>query len=391
MCMIIKKFQGSTEEEAILAARDEMGNDAVIMNIRTTKKKGLFTFRKKSIVEVTAALEEKEMISPAREQPLEEIAGNTPASVVEKEVFADRLNNIQSLLEQQMKEKLTKETIAEAPKEPVEEEENENIRFLKLIYQQLINNEVEEQYANQIISEVEKHLKKEASLDNVLSAVYQKIILKLGEPDEFIADEDKKKIFFFIGPTGVGKTTTIAKLASDMKLVKKAKIALLTADTYRVAAVEQLRTYASILDIPLDVIYSDEDLRDGIERLKECDLIFVDTAGRSHKNEEQCNELFHLIETVDEIDGFEKEICLVLSVTTKFRDLEKICDTYSKLGSYRIIFTKLDETSALGNILNIAILTEGKISYTTYGQNVPDDINLIDVQSIAKSLLGGVG
>ena len=322
---------------------------------------------------------------------MEEIAGNTPASVVEKEVFADRLNNIQSLLEQQMKEKLTKETIAEAPKEPVEEEENENIRFLKLIYQQLINNEVEEQYANQIISEVEKHLKKEASLDNVLSAVYQKIILKLGEPDEFIADEDKKKIFFFIGPTGVGKTTTIAKLASDMKLVKKAKIALLTADTYRVAAVEQLRTYASILDIPLDVIYSDEDLRDGIERLKECDLIFVDTAGRSHKNEEQCNELFHLIETVDEIDGFEKEICLVLSVTTKFRDLEKICDTYSKLGSYRIIFTKLDETSALGNILNIAILTEGKISYTTYGQNVPDDINLIDVQSIAKSLLGGVG
>ena len=81
----------------------------------------------------------------------------------------------------------------------------------------------------------------------------------------------------------------------------------------------------------------------------------------------------------------------VLSVTTKFRDLEKICDTYSKLGSYRIIFTKLDETSALGNILNIAILTDGKISYTTYGQNVPDDINLIDVQSIAKSLLGGVG
>ncbi len=176
-----------------------------------------------------------------------------------------------------------------------------------------------------------------------------------------------------------------------MKLVRKARIALLTADTYRVAAVEQLRTYASILDIPLDVIYSEEDLRDGIERLKECDLIFVDTAGRSHKNVEQCDELFHLIETVDEIDGFEKEICLVLSVTTKFRDLEKICDTYSKLGSYRIIFTKLDETSALGNILNIAILTDGKISYTTYGQNVPDDINLIDVQSIAKSLLGGVG
>ncbi len=395
MCMIIKKFQGSTEEEAILAARDEMGNDAVIMNIRTTKKKGLFKFFKKNMVEVTAALEEKKEIyvpvSPASEQSSEDIAIIKQPSAVEKEVFEDRLNNIQSLLEQQMKEKLTKEIPVEIPKESEEEEENENIHFLKLIYQQLINNEVEEQYANQIISEVEKHLKKESSLDNVLSAVYQNIILKLGEPDEFSVEEGKKKIFFFIGPTGVGKTTTIAKLASDMKLVRKARIALLTADTYRVAAVEQLRTYASILDIPLDVIYSEEDLRDGIERLKECDLIFVDTAGRSHKNVEQCDELFHLIETVDEIDGFEKEICLVLSVTTKFRDLEKICDTYSKLGSYRIIFTKLDETSALGNILNIAILTDGKISYTTYGQNVPDDINLIDVQSIAKSLLGGVG
>ena len=130
-----------------------------------------------------------------------------------------------------------------------------------------------------------------------------------------------------------------------MKLVKKAKIALLTADTYRVAAVEQLRTYASILDIPLDVIYSDEDLRDGIERLKECDLIFVDTAGRSHKNEEQCNELFHLIETVDEIDGFEKEICLVLSVTTKFRDLEKICDyvTYIHKGKLLLCQEKQEE------------------------------------------------
>ncbi len=175
-----------------------------------------------------------------------------------------------------------------------------------------------------------------------------------------------------------------------MKLTRKAKIALLTSDTYRIAAVEQLRTYANILDIPLDVIYSEEDLKEGLERLKEYDVIFVDTAGRSHKNLEQCDELFRLIESIDETYGFEKEICLVLSLTAKYKDLEKICNTYSRLGTYRIIFTKLDETSALGNILNIAILTNGKTSYTTYGQNVPDDINLIDVQSIAKQLLGGV-
>ncbi len=389
MHMIIKKFQGSTEEEAILAARDEMGNNAVVMNIRTIKKKGIFSLFKKNIVEVTAALEEKEDI-PAPKTPARKAVSNDqiiPDTVpeMEKEVFEDRLNNIQSMLEQQMR----KDNAPEKQQE-ITEEEKEHIGFLKLVYQQLLNNEVEEEYANQIIGEVEKSLKKEAPLDSVLSAVYQKIILKLGEPVDFSVEEGKKKICFFIGPTGVGKTTTIAKLASDMKLNKKAKIALMTSDTYRIAAVEQLRTYANILDIPLNVIYSAEDLKEGLEDFKEYDIIFVDTAGRSHKNLEQCEELFQLIEAVDEASEFEKEVCLVLSVTTKYRDLEKICNTYSNLGTYKIIFTKLDETSALGNILNVAILTEGKMTYTTYGQNVPDDINLIDVQSIAKQLLGGV-
>lgn len=391
MRMIIKKFQGSTEEEAILAARDEMGSSAVVMNIRTVKKKGIFSFFKKNIVEVTAALEEKDDIPPAKPQLKTGISTDQiipePVPKTEKEGFENRLSSIQSLLEQQIK----KEISADKTQEQAEEEEKENIGFLKLVYQQLINNEVEEEYANQIIGEVEKSLKKEAPLDSVLAAVYQKIILKLGEPDDFSVEEGRKKICFFIGPTGVGKTTTIAKLASDMKLTRKARIALMTSDTYRIAAVEQLRTYANILDIPLEVIYSGEDLKEGLEHFKEYDIIFVDTAGRSHKNQEQCEELFQLIAAVGEDSGFEKEICLVLSVTTKYRDLEKICDTYSKLGRYRIIFTKLDETSALGNILNVAILTNGKMSYTTYGQNVPDDINLIDVQSIAKQLLGGVG
>ena len=385
--MIIKKFQGSTEEEAILAARDEMGSNAVVMNIRTVKKKGFFSLFKKNLVEVTAALEEKEDIPAVRtavRKPVNshDIIPETPEA--EKEVFENRLNSIQSMLEQQIR----KESVPE--KQEASEEEKEHIGFLKLVYQQLINNEVEEEYANQIIGEVEKSLKKEAPLDSVLSAVYQKIILKLGEPVDFSVPEGKKKICFFIGPTGVGKTTTIAKLASDMKLNKKAKLALMTSDTYRIAAVEQLRTYANILDIPLSVIYSAEDLKESLEDLKEYDIIFVDTAGRSHKNAEQCEELFELIDAVDEASGFEKEVCLILSVTTKYRDLEKICNTYSKFGKHKIIFTKLDETSALGNILNVAILTEGKMTYTTYGQNVPDDINLIDVQSVAKQLLGGV-
>lgn len=389
--MIIKKFQGNTEEEAIMAAKEAMGSSAVVMNIRTTKPKGFFRLFKKEIVEVTAALEEKQDIPSPRTSDLNRTFQNQsqilPEPAIKNEAFENRLNNIQTLLEQQVKG----EPAPEKPKEPPKEEEEEGIRFLKLIYQRLINNEVEEVYVNQIINEVEKYLKKDASIENVLAAIYQKIILKLGEPNDFSVEEGKKRVCFFVGPTGVGKTTTIAKLASDIKLGKKAKIALMTSDTYRLAAVEQLRTYANILDIPLDVIYSEEDLKEGLARFSEYNLIFVDTAGRSHKNLEQCEELFHLIESIEETEEIEREICLVLSVTTKYKDLEKICETYSKLGPFRIIFTKLDETSALGNILNVAILTKGKISYTTYGQNVPDDIDLIDVQSIAKQLLGGVG
>lgn len=387
--MIIKKFQGATEEEAILAAKEEMGSSAVVMNIRTTKKKGIFKMFQKSIVEVTAALEEKEeAVKAAGAQPAYEYKPEPNPLAAGGALFEKRLDTIESMLEQQIKKEEPTEKKADAMNNP--DEDKENLGFLRLVYKQLTDNEVEEAYANQIIGEVEKSLKKEAPLDSVLSAVYQKIILKLGEPSDIKYEEGKKKLYYFIGPTGVGKTTTIAKLASEMKLTKKAKIALMTSDTYRIAAVEQLRTYANILDIPLEVIYTEEDLKEGLERFWDYDVIFVDTAGRSHKNQEQCEELFRLIRGAEGIQGFEKEICLVLSVTTKFKDLENICNTYNELGDYRIIFTKLDETSALGNILNVAILTNGTVSYTTFGQNVPDDINLMDVQHVAKHLLGGV-
>ncbi len=137
------------------------------------------------------------------------------------------------------------------------------------------------------------------------------------------------------------------------------------------------------------VIYTEEDLKGEMDKLKEYDIILVDTAGRSHKNQEQCDELFRLLDAVSEQNSFTKEIFLVLSVATKYRDLEKICKLYERAGKYRIIFTKLDETGGIGNILNVAMLTENALSYTTYGQNVPDDISVLDVQQIAKQLLGG--
>jgi flagellar biosynthesis protein FlhF len=223
-----------------------------------------------------------------------------------------------------------------------------------------------------------------------LSAVYQKVILKLGEPHTITLQEGRPKAVFFIGPTGVGKTTTIAKIASKFKLEEHAKVAFITSDTYRIAAVEQLNTYASIISCPVSVVYSADELEDCLEEYKSYDLILIDTAGRSHKAEEQMDELMSLIErTKQKNDEFDIDIYLTLSVTTKSRDIASILEKYEDIEGWSIIFTKLDETSSLGNILNVRMFTDAPLSYTTSGQNVPNDIEIIDKQALAKQLLGG--
>ena len=223
-------------------------------------------------------------------------------------------------------------------------------------------------------------------MDNILASIYQKIILKLGQPKMISVDGVTPKFIFFIGPTGVGKTTTIAKIASKYKVNEKLKVAFLTADTYRVAAVEQLRTYANILGIPLKVIYSEDEMRLAKEEFADYDLIFVDTAGRSHRSKEQRDDIESMVDVIPEE---EREIYLVLSATTKYRDLIKITEAYSEIINYNLIFTKLDETGTIGNLFNIRMLTEAPLSYATFGQNVPDDITRIDPQNIAKQFTAG--
>ena len=163
-------------------------------------------------------------------------------------------------------------------------------------------------------------------------------------------------------------------------------MALVTSDTYRIAAVEQLKTYANILGVPLKVVYSSEEVEAIMEELEKYDLVLIDTAGRSHNNKEQREDLHRLLKVVPEQ---EREVFLVLSATTKYRDLVKISQSYSEITKYSLIFTKLDETDAIGNIFNIRMLTGAPLSYMTWGQNVPDDIGKADAQKMAKQLLGG--
>ena len=391
--MIIKKFQAATETEGILMAKHELGDAAVIMNIKTIKHRGIARLFKKDVVEVTAALEERAHTTdkiPVKK--INAIVDDSTKPVMELDkqhntAIEQKLDNLQNMLQNKISTSVAVEK-KENEAEDKTKEKSVNFKFMQLVYRQLLDNEVDEKYAYQIIGEIESGLKKESNIDSILAGIYQKIILKLGQPKIIEAEEKKTKLVFFMGPTGVGKTTTIAKLASYFKLEKKLKVALITCDTYRIAAVEQLRTYANILDVPLQVVYTIEEFNSAVKGYKDYDLIFVDTAGRSHKNNEQCNEILHFVNDCQIDENVEKETFLVLSAATKYKDLLNINQVFSTLKNYSIIFTKLDETTCLGNILNMKLHTGLQLSYVTSGQAVPDDISIIDAQKIARNLLG---
>lgn len=414
--MIIKKFQGKTEEEATEAAKKELGDSMIVMNVKEVKAKGLFAVFKRPLIEVTAALEEDtERYAPVRRDYTQNANGvllkDTPISSawVKKNVsgpvsqaqerrnnveitsIEEKLDSLQTLLVKQLKtpesEKGTDKPEVQTDQEPIEEKDPELVKFTKLLYNIMIENEVDEKYVNQIIEEIEKVQKPNTPFDYALANAYQRMILKFGKPVEISPSEKGPKVVFFIGPTGVGKTTTIAKIASKFSVDEKKKLALLTADTYRIAAAEQLRTYANILEVPFRVIYTIEELENAIRDFKDYDYIFVDTAGHSYQNQAQKDAINALIHCVDGLA--EKEMYLVLSTTTKYKDLLSIADSYKEIADYRLIFTKLDETTALGNLFNLRLYTNASLSYVTCGQNVPDDIEKFNPQKTVKKLLSG--
>ena len=303
-------------------------------------------------------------------------------------VLEEKLDSLHSLLE----ERIGGSSAARDKKPDAKNAEetamnSEMLTFVKLLYNTLISNDVDEIYANQLTDEIEKMSKPGLPLEYVLANVYQKMVLKFGKSEPITPAEAGPKALFFIGPTGVGKTTTIAKIASELFVMQHKKVALLTVDTYRIAAAEQLKTYASIMEIPCRVIYSVEEMRAAAEDFRDYDFLCIDTAGHSMHNEEQRKNTDAFLHAFDGV--IESDVFLVLSATTKYRDLTDITDSYSSMTQYRLLFTKMDETSAAGNLYNIKLRTGAPMSYITNGQNVPDDIAVFDAQSIVKGLLGG--
>lgn len=395
--MIVKKFEAPTENEAVMKAKAELGSQAEVLKTRKMEKRGLFRLLKKPYYEVTVALEEKDFVEDInRKRPTMTPVQKTPDLVADDAALEmqamkseQKTNEISELLRNQVnhglaqEEILSMDTTGESARD-----DNANVKALKLIYNKLLESEVDEKYANSLINEIESSLKRESDVKSILAGVYQKVILKLGEPYE-IKKTENPKVVFFVGPTGVGKTTTIAKIASRLKLSDKKKVALITADTYRISAVEQLKTYAEIIGINVKVVYTPDEIPQAIKDFMTCDYILVDTAGRSHKSDEQIQELNEYIKAAESVKNVDIDTILVLSAATKYRDLLAITSVYDLMKGYYLLFTKLDETSAYGNILNIRLNTGAGLTYFTTGQNVPEDIEKVNVQWLARQIIGG--
>jgi flagellar biosynthesis protein FlhF len=185
-----------------------------------------------------------------------------------------------------------------------------------------------------------------------------------------------------IGPTGVGKTTTIAKLAANFRLKEKRRVGLITVDTYRIAAVEQLRTYADIIDLPMHVVSTPREMRETVERMSHLDLILLDTAGRSPKDEIRLQELKVFL-----AEAAADEVHLVLSSMASSHTLEQTVKQFAAIGATSLLFTKLDEATGLGNLLPVLRSSGLPLSYLTDGQNVPDDISVADAHQLARLML----
>jgi len=380
--MKIKKYEAKTEQEAIEKVKEDLGKDALILNIKKISPKGIFKLFKKPSVEVLAALDDQ--FNKITDSPKNQ---NNNIISEQKEIIKcleSKLDYMEDLLTKVMDKVSSVEQVKSYDDKGNDKKYNSSV--LQLLYDNLINNEILPELAEFILKDLDDNddLNPE-NVNELISVVYNRIIDLIGEPAPIKADSSQPKIIFFIGPTGVGKTTTIAKITAHFCLTERKKVGLVTADTYRIAAVEQLKTYAEILNIPVEVIYNSDELPETLNKMKDYDLILIDTAGRSHKNIEQFKELDYLLSTVDE-----KQIFLVLSATTKHKDMMSILNQYSSISDYNIIFTKVDETISLGTILNVKYLTEKPLSYISFGQNVPDDIELISPKKMTKALLGSI-
>ncbi len=424
------KFYGANEREAFVKVKNSLGADAVILETRRINKGGVMGVGAKTFVEVTATqnplkfvAKEEETVAPKNGSLFLNKAYSQSGATLNDSDFEHNTTSV-ALKAQELKDALTITSTSQkeektAPKQVIDEEmlslfrnneklesEMKTIREMvqelvlssqenklqtehesyNALYDLLIENDVSKDLALGLVKKIKKDYN---GMPLNPEAIQERMKLYLGrlipEHGPLQLQEGRTSYVALIGATGVGKTTTIAKLAAIHKFQKNKKVGFITLDTYRIAAVDQLRKYAEIMDAPIEVVHKPEDFAPAIERLADRDLVLIDTAGRNQKSEEKKKELQNYFRYTPI-----EEIYLVLSATGNEKNLLSNIKEFSDFPISSLIITKTDEAITFGSILSIVAKANRSVAYLTTGQEVPQDIEVSRSEMILDLLLGRV-
>jgi flagellar biosynthesis protein FlhF len=410
----IRMYEAPTIFEAYTRLKQDLGESAVIISTRTIKKGGILGFWGQKVVQITAS--EKTRHAPKRiiKQDQKDIstaqllkrAYSNPQAVATKPLPTKPLPKKEKELKPIANNQSSNGTIAlhnsKNTAADLKEEITEIRNMIQEIqsagryrhwpdlppefqkaYEKLQSLNIQEDISRALIHRWRNHypdFKKGDRVDIKLLEQYIEDMLVPAGP--IVLNKNKPTTVMLIGPTGVGKTTSIAKLAATQKIREEKNVALITVDTYRIAAVEQLRTYADLIGVPIKVVSSSNDLKSAIESFNDKDLILIDSAGRSPRNKEKMQELHSYVKAA-EVD----ELHLVLSTSVNNDVIEDTMDRFNNFPINKLLLTKLDEAVHFGMILSIISKTQKPIGYITTGQEVPDDIEVATGKRLARIIL----
>ena len=398
--MQVKRYHAENMKQAMDAAIRELGSDAVMIAQSKVRRKGLRNLFRKPLLEVQFAydpantpiarklslsygLEHEDGVENTGDVSTGNIshAGNYKASkgkrsAVSAEQFEQldkRINSFEETLTDFLDKfaYVKRDITYDYPKE------------VENLLGKLIEEQVREELAHSLAKQAEQLLKQRPDAD-ATEVIEHLMVEHFGRSSPIVHKKFTRKVVLVMGPTGVGKTTSMVKLAAEFAIKQKKKVGIINTDTYRIGAQEQLQTYADILDIPLHVVYKADELEGVMEQMSDRDIIFVDTAGKRPGDEQHRDDLLNIIKILEPED-----ILLCLAATTSFASIKEIVDTYGFVDDYKVMITKLDETKYRGSIFNTSWYSQKPLAYVTTGQNVPDDIEIADVEAIVKAIVRG--
>jgi flagellar biosynthesis protein FlhF len=374
-----KTYRAKTMREAMTRVRRDLGGDAVILSAREVRRRRLFGLGPRAVVEVTASdTMPADVAATSRDRVGGESGGVTsspptlasPAGLQAR--FGEELGRLHAMVENLSRHGHIDHLLPDLP------------GALVPTYSQLIEADVPEVLCRRLVQFISDELEPDelGHPDSIRAALCEAVEQCIPVAPPIRPVPGTRRIVALVGPTGVGKTTTVAKLAANLKLTQGVRVGLITVDTYRIAAVEQLKTYAEIIDLPLAVVNDPAEMPRALDELGAVDVVFIDTAGRSPRDEVKIRELSEFLQ-----QARPDEVYLVLSAVAGQRSLRAALERFSTVQVDRLILTKLDEADSLGGVLAVLGLSSRPVSYLTTGQAVPDDIEPADRKRLARLIL----